>query len=124
MGTPGLQGAADFGAEAMQVFKTSEPKFGVINDQLKEGKTLTSAGEKLVKSAKASVVSWLKSERHWDVEAQPVGAIAIIQLDGKDCIKIERRGRRAVDVTRLQSERPEVAEEFSQEKAATYIDAL
>lgn len=108
----------------MQVFKTSDPKFTTINGQLKEGKDLASRGEKLSKTAKAAVVGWLKAERDWDVEAQPIGAIAIIKLDDKDCIKVERKGRRAVDVSRLQVDRPEIAAEFTAEKAATYIDAL
>lgn len=108
----------------MQTFKVSDVQFAALNAQLKEAKDLKSRGEQISEAAKSRLLTWLRKERSYDVESQPAGTIVIIQLNGSDCFKIERKGRSSIDIQRLRVERKDVAEEFRTESVATYIDAL
>lgn len=117
----------------MQTFKVSDVPgrelFLDLNAQLKRGKQLKSEGEQLADAAKTRIVTWLKTERSFDIEAQPDKTIVIIQLksDGEqhaDCIKLERKGRNSLDVKRLRAEKADIAKEFATTTIATYIDAL
>lgn len=108
----------------MKGFETSDPTIGAARDQLAKSKKASSAAEKETKAAKATIVRWLKTERNYDIEAQPPGTIVVIQFEKADALKLERKGRNGIDLERLRAEASEVAEKFASSSTATYFDVL
>jgi hypothetical protein len=108
----------------MKGFETSDPVIGAARDQLAKAKKAGNAAEKEEKAAKATIIRWLKEERKYEIADQPAGTIVVIQFDGKDAIKLERKGRSGIDLERLRAEASEVAEKFATTSTATYFDVL
>ncbi|HWN95011.1 MAG TPA: hypothetical protein VNT99_08260 [Methylomirabilota bacterium] len=94
-------------------------------DDLRDGKAASSRGEKLTKAAKAKIAAVLLAEREFNVKDMGLGDIVIIKHDGVDILMLEQKnsGDR-LSITRIQSERPDIVEEFTAPTPATYFNVL
>ena len=108
----------------MQIVPTEDKTLEGVAEQLDEGKSLAARGDRLTKAAKGYITAWLSTERKLDVDKLPVGSVIMIQVNGKDCIKVERKGQNRLDVTWLQTAQPEIAKQFTVTKPATYFDPV
>ncbi len=104
---------------------TDTPALDSARNDLADGKAASSRGEKLTKSAKAKIAAVLLVDRKFNVADMTIGDIVIIESNGLAILKVERKnsGDR-LSITRIQSERPEIAAEFTAPTPATYYDVL
>ena len=66
----------------------------------------------------------LKKLRSLDLDGLPARELVIVQCDGKDVLKIERKSSERVDLAALSQAHPEVAQEFTRASVATYYSSL
>lgn len=108
----------------MKIFRTDETKFVDIARQLEDGKSRKSAGEKLVEASKDFIAGWLLKERNIDIEKLPIGETIVIQLEGKDVIRVDVKGKNRFDLARFRNEQPIMEANFTKKFPERHFDSL
>lgn len=79
--------------------------------------------KKARESAKAIIVRELKTHRPKmdPLDKLPAGEFVLVQVDGKDVIKIDRREAQRLDGDGLKAAHPEIVEKFTGPSVASYF---
>jgi precorrin-2 methylase len=91
---------------------------------LKEAAAVESKAKKNRESARDVIERMLAEKRALVVGTLPVKTVVIIQADGVDAVKLERKGRQQFDQKRFGLLHADLLEQFTDEQPATYCDSL
>lgn len=81
-------------------------------------------GKKARDSAKKIIERELLSKRQVTLDTLPDKEIVMIQVDGKDVLKIERKSSMRLDQSALSEAQPEIASQFTKPSVASYFSSL
>lgn len=97
---------------------------------LAAARTLATSGpvknshEKACKTAKETIERELLRLRGVNVSALPEKEVVLVQCDGQDLLKVERKGAQKLDATALAAAHPELVSEFTRLSVASYFSSL
>ena len=79
---------------------------------------------KAKEAAKQILTRELKELRGIVLEELPAGELVVVQIDGRDALKVDRRASQRLDGPALGAAHPNLVEEFTKPSVASYFTVL
>jgi hypothetical protein len=91
---------------------------------LQESSAAANKHKKAADAAKAAIARLLADRRGIAVDALPAKTVVVIQANGSDVVKVERKAAQRFDQTAFSLVHADLVETFTKETPATYYDSL
>jgi hypothetical protein len=80
--------------------------------------------KKAREAAKMIIARELLQLRKISLDELPAGEVVMVQVDGRDVVKVDRKGTMRLDQEALRAAHPDVLDAFTRESVASYFSSL
>lgn len=91
---------------------------------MKEAAEMENKAKKARDAAKSIIGRELLQRRNVNLDELPAATIVMVQVEGDDVVKVERKASERLDSTALRQAHPEIVENFTRPSVASYFSSL